>query len=386
MFGSRIDQITLEISRVVLGIQCFTAGIQSPGKFISHEKQSMFILLGPVLLFMWGMSTLIIGYTFSLSWRDAMIIAACITPTDPILANGIVKGTFADEHVPRNLRNLIAAESGANDGVGLPLLYLPFFLNAYESYGKGFGWWVLVVWVYQVSCAFVLAVILGIGFRKVLKLAHYHNWMDKESFLGLSVAIAILLLGAFSRMGMDELLGCFIAGIVISWDEWINDQLEGSHIQEVLDSLLNISYFVFFGSRIPWAAFYPIGIWKIVVACILIMLFRRLPIVMALWKWIPALHSKEEAFFCGWFGPIGVGALYYAMYCVVIMKEPIEPLFGIVSSIVVCSVLVHSGSVGLFHIGLTRSRTLEQRSQYQQDMQSNFTLRSSIVVHNPSCE
>jgi NhaP-type Na+/H+ or K+/H+ antiporter len=87
MFGDRVDQMMLEISRVVLGIQCFTAGIESPGKLLQKEKQSMFMLLGPVLLFMWGISTLIVSLVFQISWRDGMIIAACITPTDPILAS-----------------------------------------------------------------------------------------------------------------------------------------------------------------------------------------------------------------------------------------------------------------------------------------------------------
>jgi NhaP-type Na+/H+ or K+/H+ antiporter len=78
-----------ELSRVVLGIQCFTAGIQTPSKFAKKEAFSLAMLLVPVLLFMYGISALIVHLVFSLGWKDSLIIAACITPTDPVLANVI---------------------------------------------------------------------------------------------------------------------------------------------------------------------------------------------------------------------------------------------------------------------------------------------------------
>ena len=39
-----------------------------------------------------------------------MTLAACITPTDPILASSIVKGRFAEEHIPEHVRDLLSAE------------------------------------------------------------------------------------------------------------------------------------------------------------------------------------------------------------------------------------------------------------------------------------
>jgi NhaP-type Na+/H+ or K+/H+ antiporter len=372
----------MELSRVVLGIQCFTAGIQTNSVFLRKHKQSLFVLLGPVLMFMFGSSAVIVHFIFQLGWKESLIVAACITPTDPVLANAIVKGAFADEHIPRSLRMLISIESGMNDGIGLPMLFLPFYLTAYQSYGDGFGYWISNVWLYQVGIAVVLGVLFGVVLRKLLKRGYDEGWMDKESLLALSVASALLFLGIFARLGLDDLLGCYITGLILAWDEWMNDQLEGSHIQEVLDSLINISYFIFFGTQIPWAEVGKVeslALWRILVGCILILLFRRLPAVLALWKWIPALNSWEEAFFCGFFGPIGVGGIGYALVSIVSFGEPIEPLFTIVSMIVVSSIFVHNGSVGLFHIGLTRARTFEQRETMMVVLPapSNLTIQQS---------
>jgi hypothetical protein len=47
----------------------------------------------------------------------ALVIAAAVTPTDPVLSSAIVKGSFADQYVSPRIRNLISAESGANVSV-----------------------------------------------------------------------------------------------------------------------------------------------------------------------------------------------------------------------------------------------------------------------------
>lgn len=262
---------------------------------------------------MWISSSLILKLTLNLSWYNAFLIGACVTPTDPVLANGIVKGRFADNHLPRFLRDIISAESGANDGLGLPFVFLVVYLNRFTDEGVGFGWWFLKVFIYQIGMTIVLAVILGLLARKTLKAAQNFDWTDKESILGFSISLALLVIGLFSRLGLDEILGCFVVGIFISYDEWFNKQIEMSHIQEVLDTVLNVTFFIFIGTLIPWdlIAHNPsFQLWQLVLAGLLIIGFRRLPFVLAFKPLIPALTSWKEAFFCGWFGPIGAGAIF----------------------------------------------------------------------------
>jgi NhaP-type Na+/H+ or K+/H+ antiporter len=57
-----------------------------------------------------------------------MVIGACLTPTDPVLANSIMKGKFAEAHIPLNVRLVLSAESGINDGLGTPFLFLAIYL------------------------------------------------------------------------------------------------------------------------------------------------------------------------------------------------------------------------------------------------------------------
>lgn len=57
-----------------------------------------------------------------LEFLTCLAIAACVTPTDPILAQAVVGGRFAAKHVPAHIRHLLSAESGCNDGAAFPFL------------------------------------------------------------------------------------------------------------------------------------------------------------------------------------------------------------------------------------------------------------------------
>lgn len=78
--------------------------------------------------------------------------------------------------------------------------------------------------------------------------------------------------------------------------------------------LLNLSIFMWFGAVCPWATFLHndvVPIYRLISLGVLILLFRRVPIVYAMhWK-ITQIEEKQQALFVGFFGPIGVSAVFY---------------------------------------------------------------------------
>jgi hypothetical protein len=78
--------------------------------------------------------------------------------------------------------------------------------------------------------------------------------------------------------------------------------------------LLNLSVFMWFGAVCPWFEFAHndvIPIYRLVFLGILILLFRRIPIILALHKKIHQIEEFQQAAFVGFFGPIGVSAVFY---------------------------------------------------------------------------
>jgi NhaP-type Na+/H+ or K+/H+ antiporter len=150
-------------------LQVLFAGIALPKAYLRKEWKSLAMLLLPIMTCAWLVSSLLIWALFpGLKFLEALIIGSCVTPTDPVLANSITKGRFADKHVPKHVRNIIVAESGANDGLGFPFLFLALYLLLYKrSYegvstlGGAMGKWFYEIWAYQILLSVVEGAVIG---------------------------------------------------------------------------------------------------------------------------------------------------------------------------------------------------------------------------------
>lgn len=84
--------------------------------------------------------------------------------------------------------------------------------------------------------------------------------------------------------------------------------------QPTIDMLLNVSVFIWFGAVCPWSAFANnnvIPVYRLIFLGILVLLLRRLPIVFAMHEHIHQIEQRRQALYVGFFGPIGVSAIFY---------------------------------------------------------------------------
>ncbi|GMM32967.1 Nha1 protein [Saccharomycopsis crataegensis] len=372
------DYITLELSRITLVVSIFAVAVELPKKYMLRHWLSVFILLVPVMTAGW----LIVGAFIyllipNLNFSDSLIISACITATDPVLAAAVVgKGKFA-QRVPGHLRNILSAESGCNDGMAFPFIYLGLNLVIHHGHaGEIIKDWICVSILYECVFGCILGVIIGYCGRHAIKFAEAHNLIDRESFLAFYIVLALMCAGFGSMLGVDDLLVSFAAGATFAWDGWFAKKTEETHVSTVIDLLLNMSYFVYFGAIIPWEQFNnpSIGtdVWRLIVLAIVVLFLRRIPAVLALKPFIPDIKTWREALFCGHFGPIGVGAVFAAILARGELesvdtdsKTPLKelPLPGspnyqliaciwpIVCFLIISSIIVHGSSVAVFTLG-----------------------------------
>ena len=131
--------------------------------------------------------------------------------------------------------------------------------------------------------------------------------------------------------------------------------------------LLNISVFMWYGAVAPWASFRTnnvIPIYRLIFLGILILLFRRLPFVFAVHKKIPEIEHYQQAAFVGFFGPIGVSAIFYLYVSLDFLnqvtvqgeiREDAAYLQDVMKVVIwflaICSIVVHGLSVPLGKLG-----------------------------------
>ena len=196
-----LENITHYFTRLVLGVQLVLAGVQLPSKYLLREWKSLSLLLGPGMTGMWVCSSLIIwGMVPDLPFLHALAVGSCITPTDPVLSNSIVKGKFADKNVPKDLQKIIIAESGANDGLGYPFLFLALYLIKYVSLGgagqaggasTAIGLWFGETWGYQILLGIGYGAVVGWLAKELLHRAEERKYVDRESFLVFAITLAV---------------------------------------------------------------------------------------------------------------------------------------------------------------------------------------------------
>lgn len=370
-----LDIVTIEFSRIVLVVQCFAIGVELPKFYMEKHWKSVVLLLIPVMIWGWLITSVIVMWMVpSLNFVESLVVAACVTPTDPILASSVVgKGKFA-KRVPKHLRDLLSAESGCNDGMAFPFVYLALYLIQDKQSAKDVSFhWVVYTILYECLFGAIYGFMVGYIARHGIRYAHKHELVDRESFLVFYFVLALFCAGSGSLLGMDDLLVGFAAGVGFSNDGWFGEKTEESHVSNVIDLLLNLTYFVFLGTIIPWSqfndAFIGLSAWRLSVIAILILLFRRIPIMLALKPLIPDIKTWREALFTGHFGPIGVGAIFIAMLArAELESETVVPLaelppvgsehytvilliWPIVTFIVIASILIHGSSIAVFTLG-----------------------------------
>ncbi|KAF2138856.1 uncharacterized protein K452DRAFT_233609 [Aplosporella prunicola CBS 121167] len=374
------DLITLEFSRIVLVVQCFAVGVELPKAYMERHWRSLFALLVPVMTFGWLITSLFIWALMGhkLNWLDSLCCAACVTATDPVLASSVVgKGKFA-KRVPKHLRDLLSAESGCNDGMAFPFIYLAVYVIRYHHHPEEVSLhWFCYTILYECIFGAVYGVVIGYIARRLIRYAHEHDLIDRESFLVFYFVLALFCAGSGSMLGMDDLLIGFACGVGFSNDGWFLEKTEEAHVSNVIDLLINLAFFVYFGTIIPWETYNDaaLGIspWRLVVIGILVLLFRRIPIMVAMKPLIPDIKTWREALFAGHFGPIGVGAIFVAILARAEMEHIVEGgseptdefpsaaenghlniitlIWPITTFLVICSILVHGSSIAVFTLG-----------------------------------
>jgi hypothetical protein len=175
-------------------------------------------------------------------------------------------------------------------------------------------------------------------------------------------------------IGSDDVLACFIAGNVFTWDDWFRLETKDDSLQPTIDMLLNVGVFMWFGAVCPWHLFGEnnvIPIYRLIPLGILVLLLRRLPMILLFHKGIHQVEDFRRALFLGYFGPIGVSAIFYLYISKEFLREVVyqgveradaahlsEMMDVVVWFLVLCSIVGHGLSIPLGKLGLYLPRTI----------------------------
>lgn len=331
-FGAERDAVLHTAAQLALALSVMAVALRFPIDEVRERLPATVLLTVTAMLGMAAVSAGLSALVLALPAASAWLLGAALAPTDPVLASSIVSGDPAERDLPLRLRLLISIESGANDGLAAPLVLLGIVALQNQSLVGG-----AAQAAGRVAVAIAVGAVLGYAAGHLLVMAERHRDVEHSAFLALTLSLTALVLGAAELARGDAVLAVFVAGLTYNKAVTRTESSEEWEIQEAINRFLVLPVFALFGVALPWAAWGRLG-WRGAAFVVAIFLLRRLPLVLLLR--VPLRLPTRDALFLGWFGPIGVAALFYLADA---GEHGVlaDPLWAAGSLVIAASVLVH---------------------------------------------
>lgn len=249
----------------------------------------------------WLLATLILP---GLSFVEAALLAAVLTPTDAALGQGVA----TDRRLPERLREGVSVESGLNDGIMVPVVLLLLSFAVIEEEGTSAGDAVSFA-AQQIGVGVTVGVAIGTiaGF-----LIHRRSLQEQISGvyrqLG-TLAVPVTAYAAASLLGGNGFIAAFLAGIGFG-------AMSCAQCRDVADLttddgvlLTTVAFFVF-GAAFLAPRLDEVTAAQVVYVALSLTVVRLVPVLLSL---VGTPMQFEPRLFIGWFGPRGLATILFVL-------------------------------------------------------------------------
>lgn len=328
------------VARLTLAVSLMAIALRYPISEVLERRRGVIWLLVLVLPGMAAIGAALAWWILAVPLGIALVIGAALAPTDPVLASSVISGEPAQRALPSVLLQRLSLESGANDGFAFPLVLVAASVAA----GTATSGAVLAA-VWSVLGAVAIGGTIGWLAGKVLVWAEQHGDVDPSREVLSSLLLALGTLGLATLAATDGLLAVFATGLAYNAVSTGREREAEERIDEAVNRFLVLPLFLLVGVLLPWETWAQLG-WRGPVLTVAVLLLRRLPIVVVTRRVIETPRMLD-AIWLGWFGPIGVAAVYYLTEVEALgVDDP--TIWGVGSMVVAASTLVHGVTAAPF--------------------------------------
>lgn len=335
------------VAEVAVLVSLFVTGLKIDPRVSRAKWRVAMRLASLTMLFTIIGFTLLAHALLGLPWGLALVLAATLAPTDPVLAADIQVKTPEDRDA---LRVALSGEAGLNDGSAFPFVMLGLGWMGLHGLGPLGLRWVLgdVAWAVTAGLLVGWAVGQTVGWAA----ARFQGWRPQVEPLSEFIAVGAIAAsyGAAQAIGAYGFLAVFVTGLSVrrALERGLarpalattsvgnvlqfNGQLERI-VEFVLVILVGVAL-----AQVRWS-------WLLLVFAVL-----ALVLVRPLMVWLTVRDtsvSPRQRQLMGWFGIRGVGSVYYLSYAIHhgMTNGAATQLASAVLTVVAASVVVHGISV-----------------------------------------
>ncbi len=302
-------------------------------------------LLGIAMPLTIAMLALLAYWLLGVGVAAALLLAAALAPTDPVLASDIQVGP-PDQGGEDETRFALTSEAGLNDGLAFPFIHAAILIAAASQTGDAwFGKWLSVYVLWKLAAGVVVGYAVGRALGWVLFKIPNRASLSRtgDGFVALGITCVAY---ALAEMAYGYgFLAVFVAALALRSAERTHEYHEKLHdFAEQLERLLMMVLLVAFGGALTAGGLFRGLTWEGVVFAGL-----ALFVVRPLSGWISLSRAAcpgAERAVISFYGIRGIGSAYYLAYGVARGSFPeAELLWGTLAFIVLVSILLHGATV-----------------------------------------
>jgi len=261
------------------------------------------------------------------SWLNAWLVGAVLSPTDPVFAAAIV----GRSGVSQRLRHLLNVESGFNDGLALPIVLGLLALGGAAEGG-------VLMNIVELLAGVVIGVAVPWIALQFERTRFFAVARSHEPYFPFAIGIVVF---AFAELvHANQFLAAFTAGITLATLR--RDQAEefGAFGEEFAE-LLKLAALLVFGGLISPALLREVPLEGYAFAGLALFAARPAAIGLALWGARLEWRNKVAAM---WFGPKGFASVIYGLMVLESGIDGANESFHLIAIVVVGSILAHSST------------------------------------------
>ena len=299
-----------QLARVALALSVVDIALRLRPSDLRADARRLGVLLLVAMPAMWLVTAwggvLVLGLPLAV----ALLLGACLTPTDPGVASALVTGTMPNRSLPRRVRMSLQGEAGANDGLALPFVLLSGLLVTVPA-DQVLGDFAVEAGR-QLGTALAVGAVTGWVLLKAVDVAGVHRLAEEDWFPLAASGLAVAVLALTHVLGGTGVLGAFVAGIVFSegLPEGLREPIHVVHRSVTKIGLTVV--FLAFGTALPvdrwWPELGPAGL----AFALWVLVLRRLPVTALAVR--ATGTGPVSSLFVGWSGPLGVAGIYYLAF------------------------------------------------------------------------
>lgn len=338
-------EITERFPEFVVIIALMGAGLKLDRLFSFRKWAITWRLIAITMPLSIAAITLLAGWWLGIPWAIALLLAAALAPTDPVLAADVQVGP-PQSGQEDEVRFGLTSEAGLNDGFAFPFVHLAIALAAASDTGE--PWltdWLTYNVLWEIGAGIAAGYVIGRAFGWLTFNAPAKTKLAKtgDGLIALSATLV--------SYGLTELIHCygflavFVTALTFRNAHRDHDfQLEMHELTEQIERIAMMVLLLAFGGALVNGLLTPLSGIDVVLALVILLVIRPVTGLIGL---IGHDANWTERLTLAFFGIRGVGTIYYLAYGLNHMGvvEGGERLWAIVGLIILMSILMHGITV-----------------------------------------